>query len=162
MKCGVCGEIHYEFLAVDHMNNNGYTHKKYGILRKYSNNICKYLIKNDFPEGYQILCHNCNTIKRSECKPSKNTADVRYRRKYRKLMLEKYSRGRVKCKCCGITDDRCLTFHHVNNDGASERKKMGSSNIASYLSHNNIPLTEIDVLCQNCNCSLGFYGYLPI
>ena len=23
----------------------------------------KWLIKNNFPEGYQILCYNCNTVK---------------------------------------------------------------------------------------------------
>lgn len=161
IKCNRCEEAHYEFLAVDHINNNGYEHRKSGALKKYGNNICKFLIKNNFPEGYQILCHNCNQIKRTECHPPKNTACTRHHGKYRKSMLEKYSNGNVKCKYCGTTDDRCLTFHHVDNDGSKERKKIGNKSIVSYLYHNDIPLNKIEVLCQNCNQSLGWYGYLP-
>ena len=38
--------------------------------------LVNWLVRNDFPEGFQILCHNCNTAKRTpknnyEC-PMKN------------------------------------------------------------------------------------------
>jgi len=162
MNCNECGELHYEFLAVDHMDNNGYAHRSSGELKKYSNNIINYLIGNNFPEGYQILCHNCNQIKRMELMPPiKDTAYTRHRRKYRKLMLNKYSGSDIKCKYCGIKDERCLTFHHVNGGGTKEKRENKYNDTAIYLYHNNTPLEEIEILCQNCNKSLGHYGYLP-
>ena len=48
----------------------GYSSKLDGM------DLVNWLIRNDFPEGFQILCHNCNTAKRTlknnyEC-PMKN------------------------------------------------------------------------------------------
>lgn len=161
MKCKECGTSYYEFLAVDHINNNGYEHRSSGELRKYSNDIVKYLIKNNFPEGYQILCHNCNQIKRINLIYQKDTAYTRHRRKIRKLMLNKYSNNDVRCKYCKETDERCLTFHHVNGGGTKDRREKGYSSLPSYLYKHNVPIEEIEILCQNCNKSLGHYGYLP-
>ena len=54
--CACCGESHYEFLAIDHIDGRGYEHrKKVGPQR-----IAAWLIKNGFPEGFRTLCHNCN------------------------------------------------------------------------------------------------------
>jgi hypothetical protein len=59
-SCACCGEKTYEFLAIDHMNNDGAQHRK-----KIGTHIHLYrwLINNNLPEGYQILCHNCNFSK---------------------------------------------------------------------------------------------------
>jgi len=55
-KCACCGEIRYEFLAIDHINGGGNQERK-----NYSRNgFVSFLIKNNFPEGYRVLCHNCN------------------------------------------------------------------------------------------------------
>ena len=56
-KCACCGESRYEFLAIDHINGDGNEHRK-----KIGNGSCivGWLIKNNFPEGFRILCHNCN------------------------------------------------------------------------------------------------------
>lgn len=163
MVCKNCGNHYYEFLAVDHMNNDGYAHRSSGELKKYSNNICTYLVANNFPDGYQILCHNCNQLKRYDGSPNvKDTAYTRHRVKRKKMMLEKYStNGVIKCKYCDADDVRCLTFHHVNGGGTKERRDLKYSSIEAYLYKNNIPLDQIEVLCQNCNKSLGHYGYLP-
>jgi hypothetical protein len=63
MRCANCGLPLYEVLQVDHVNNDGYGHRKRiggGGCVLYS-----WLIKNDFPDelDYQILCANCNYFK---------------------------------------------------------------------------------------------------
>jgi hypothetical protein len=56
-KCACCGETHYEFLAIDHINGGGSKQKR----EVYGSHLYEWLIKNNFPEGYRVLCHNCNT-----------------------------------------------------------------------------------------------------
>lgn len=60
MNCKCCGEKEYKFLAIDHSNNNGYEHRK----TLNTPNIALWIIKNGYPKGFQILCHNCNMGKR--------------------------------------------------------------------------------------------------
>ncbi len=58
-KCACCGESRYEFLSVDHINNDGAKHRK-------SVKSCIYwdIEKQGYPkEKFQILCHNCNFSK---------------------------------------------------------------------------------------------------
>jgi 5-methylcytosine-specific restriction endonuclease McrA len=76
-------------------------------------------------------------------------------------MLNKYSHNDIKCKYCGIRDEKCLTFHHVHGGGMKEQRDIGYRSLVEYLYHNDIPLTDIEVVCQNCNKSMGHYGYLP-
>ena len=54
-KCVCCGEDIEEFLTIDHINGGGEKHRK-RIGRK----INRWLVKNNFPEGFQTLCFNCN------------------------------------------------------------------------------------------------------
>ena len=58
MKCTCCGESQIEFLAIDHINNDG--HKKRKVMKT---NIYDWIIKNRYPKDLQILCHNCNLAK---------------------------------------------------------------------------------------------------
>lgn len=58
-KCICCGETQKEFLAVDHISGNGAKHRK----EIGSSNIYWWIKKNNFPPGFQILCHNCNLAK---------------------------------------------------------------------------------------------------
>jgi len=60
-KCNCCGELQIEFLTIDHINNDGNKHRKQ-IRGKYAN-IYSYLIKNNFPKTFQVLCWNCNLAK---------------------------------------------------------------------------------------------------
>jgi hypothetical protein len=57
-KCDCCGEEHIQFLAIDHIDGNGNAHRK--ELRTKHLTIYEYLIKNNYPEGFRVLCHNCN------------------------------------------------------------------------------------------------------
>ena len=55
-KCVCCGEFRYEFLSFDHINGGGRKHSKSinGMA------IGIWLRKNNYPDGFRILCHNCN------------------------------------------------------------------------------------------------------
>lgn len=55
--CTCCGETRWQFLCIDHVNNDGHQHRK-TIGR--GANIYLWLIKNSFPLGFQVLCMNCN------------------------------------------------------------------------------------------------------
>jgi hypothetical protein len=68
--CNCCGEtFHVDFLAIDHIAGKkqmdsepelvrmGYKSKLDGL------DLVNWIIRNDFPEGFQILCHNCNHAK---------------------------------------------------------------------------------------------------
>jgi hypothetical protein len=59
LSCACCKENQYEFLSLDHINGGGSKHRK-SLGTKY---ILSYLVKAGFPEGYQVLCHNCNLAK---------------------------------------------------------------------------------------------------
>lgn len=54
-KCECCGEDNPKFLTIDHINGGGTKHRK-----KIGNKINRWLVKNNFPKGFQVLCFNCN------------------------------------------------------------------------------------------------------
>jgi hypothetical protein len=56
--CACCGERHIEFLCVDHVNGGGNRHRKEigGGSRTFL-----WLIRQGFPAGFRVLCHNCNS-----------------------------------------------------------------------------------------------------
>lgn len=57
-KCACCGESTYEFLAFDHIKGGGSKiRRETGI---YGSKFTLWLRKNNYPEGFRILCHNCN------------------------------------------------------------------------------------------------------
>jgi hypothetical protein len=58
-NCRCCDESESTFLQIDHINNDGYKHRK-----EIGPDLIKWLVKNDFPEGFQVLCANCNWSKR--------------------------------------------------------------------------------------------------
>lgn len=56
-KCACCGEEQKLFLAIDHVNNDGAEHrKKVGK----SDAFYRWLVENNYPSEFQILCCNCN------------------------------------------------------------------------------------------------------
>jgi hypothetical protein len=57
-KCMCCGETEEAFLSIDHINGGGNEHRK-----KVHRHIGLWLKKNNYPDGFQILCHNCNQAK---------------------------------------------------------------------------------------------------
>lgn len=64
-KCACCKESQDEFLTIDHIYNDGKQHRKL----VHASKLYPWLVKNSFPEGFQILCWNCNLAKQlhGEC-----------------------------------------------------------------------------------------------
>ncbi len=64
-KCFCCGETRWEFLSIDHVKGNGNKHRReeLGSFNKAGFVMYRWLIKNKYPDGFQILCMNCNTAK---------------------------------------------------------------------------------------------------
>ena len=59
IKCKCCGEKHTEFFSLDHIYNNGAHHRK-----QVSGSMYKWIIDNNFPPIFQLLCMNCNWSRR--------------------------------------------------------------------------------------------------
>jgi len=69
-----------------------------------------------------------------------------------------------KCACCNEDTMEFLTIDHINNDGAEDRKKNGNKSggkLYRWLIKNNFPKGDYQILCFNCNCAKGFFGYCP-
>lgn len=56
-KCTCCGESRIEFLCMDHIHGDGNKHRKE---TPEANRLAYWLKRNGFPEGFRVLCHNCN------------------------------------------------------------------------------------------------------
>lgn len=57
--CVCCGEKNWEFLAIDHVNNDGAEDRR---ITKPSEYYKRFLTGIRLP-GFQVLCHNCNSAK---------------------------------------------------------------------------------------------------
>lgn len=59
-KCDCCGEHTYEFLSIDHMEGGGNKHRKSFRKGKWEPTIYQFLSENNYPDGFRVLCYNCN------------------------------------------------------------------------------------------------------
>ena len=61
LECECCGTTHYEFLVIDHIKGGGCEHRREifgdtkGGFRFY-----RWIVNNNYPVGFRVLCHNCN------------------------------------------------------------------------------------------------------
>lgn len=55
--CVCCGESNLAFLTIDHVNNDGADHRR----EIGKGGLHGWLRRNGYPEGYQVLCWNCNS-----------------------------------------------------------------------------------------------------
>lgn len=62
IKCACCPEKNLIFLTLDHIVP--IKRQSYGTNYHTSDRLFSRLIKENFPEGYQVLCYNCNCAKR--------------------------------------------------------------------------------------------------
>lgn len=82
-KCKCCGEKEFDFLTMDHINNDGNIHRK-ELKQKGITNMYHFIVKNNYPNYFQILCFNCNISKRinngkciHQLKKEKNNGKIR-------------------------------------------------------------------------------------
>ena len=60
LVCACCQESEINFLSLDHINGK----RELGHDRTYAGSkLYEWIIKNDFPNGFQVLCFNCNFAK---------------------------------------------------------------------------------------------------
>jgi hypothetical protein len=61
--CNCCGEEEIKFLSIDHIEGGGNKHRREIHGKSKGGNIGHWLRNNNYPEGFQVLCHNCNMAK---------------------------------------------------------------------------------------------------
>jgi hypothetical protein len=62
-QCLGCHTTDICFLQVDHIDGKGHSHR-IGVNRAVGKALWLWIIKNNFPQGFQILCSNCNYAKK--------------------------------------------------------------------------------------------------
>jgi len=65
-KCqcpGGCDESRFQFLTVDHVNNDGAEQRRKLGNKEFGSALYQRLIAQNFPDDYQLLCYNCNCAK---------------------------------------------------------------------------------------------------
>ena len=146
--CAVCGESRLPFLTMDHINNDGGGSGSSGSI------FYRWLKRNNFPPGFQVLCWNHNFLKQLKLNKLAHTVGGGYSRKScRKFKQEVMSYYGGRCQCCGESNVDLLTIDHVNNDGAKHRRTVGfpsGDRFYTWIRNNNFP-QGLQVLCCNCN-----------
>ena len=116
--------------------------------------VCKYCSKNEITVKF-----NGKSGKQcAECSKKRCTE----RRLFIKVsILLHYSNNHIKCSCDGCDEKRIefLTVDHISGGGHEHRKHIKIP-FYEWLWRNEFP-TGFRVLCFNCNCSIGSFGYCP-
>lgn len=158
VKCKNCTEDDIGILTIDHIDGNGADHRR-EIQGKNNggggSNFYRWLKKNNYPTGFQVLCFSCQFRKRAiELKPDNPThlqlVRARYARRIKLECLDAY--GGQECSC-GEKDIETLTLDHVNDDGAEHRRATGTrgNNFYHMLRKNGFPNdVPLQVKCLNC------------
>lgn len=139
--CNHCGLSDTRILHIDHINGDGAKDRTVSSTGSLADILNRGLI-----EKYQLLCSNCNWIKRftnNELGVIVNTAS--YWGRLRTRVLKAFG---DHCAKCGNTDARCLQLDHINGGGCKELKRIGSE--AIYRKALKEP-SNYQVLCTNCN-----------
>lgn len=144
-KCCHCEEISVFCLQIDHINGGGTKHfKSRGTIGLLSD----VLADSDRKSKYQLLCANCNWVKRwasKEIRMTKKETD------YKKLRREILMLLGNKCVRCGESDWRCLQIDHVNGGGQKEHKEIQTSGILYKIRNDPESRKDYQLLCANCN-----------
>lgn len=158
-KCNCCGESELEFLTIDHIDGCGARHRRSisNFTELSGEKFYRWLIKNNFPSGYQVLCFNCNFGKyvNGEC-PHHATIKIPITRRQKRnaesktKAMQAYGGG---CACCPETLLLLLNIDHIN--GRTDR--MRGAHLYRWLIKNNYP-KEFQILCFNCNVSKYLSG----
>lgn len=76
--------------------------------------------------------------------------------------LEFFARYGGKCACCGTTDYRWLTVHHIHKNGGIERAQQKSNWNNRHAMMLKEPFRDdLELLCYNCHLARDYYGCCP-
>jgi len=116
---------------------------------------------NRYPD---VICKKCrredNKIYRKNNLEIYRKAEIRKRRKIKAKVMKAYG---GKCECCGEDRFEFLTIDHIDGNGSKHKREVvggGGDKFYWWLQRNKFP-KGFRVLCFNCNCSRGSFGYCP-
>ena len=148
-SCAVCGITDPAFLTIDHVDGGGEKHRQQ--IGSVGFAFYEWLMKNDFPPGFQVLCWNHNWLKYIGSVTRSVGRMGRYKQRVKRLVLDHYG---GKCECCGEDSLDILTIDHINGGGKHHRREIGvktSIGFYRWLRENDFP-PGFRVLCFNHNC----------
>lgn len=168
--CAHCGDGIYEFLCLDHVNGDGGERRR--ALGKATEAYYRWVIRNGFPDGYRILCHNCNSAlgvhgtapprDYGRFSVPSHKRDNRGRQMHRVTCLFRYGNGDPRCSCCRLANYEYLTIDHIEGGGRKHKRELGIHGHGFYvwLIRNGLP-DGYRILCFNCNYAHGAFGSCP-
>lgn len=111
------------------------------------------------PDGLFSYCKACSAARARTARnrPGRKAAARERHRRERLAVLSHYG-GR--CACCGEAEPDFLAIDHPAGDGTAHRKSIRNAPIYRWLVKEGLP-DGYRVLCHNCNCARGYYGYCP-
>jgi len=138
--------------------------------------IYRELHREEINEKRRVLYRDPSSVDRIRQRDRDRYAEDRYkrvktsRRSNLKVKIETIDAYGGECAICGEFHIECLTIDHSFGDGGKFRKAMllktnracGGSSLYRFLRNQGFPKDlGLRVLCFNCNCSIGAYGYSP-
>ena len=130
-------------------------------------------IISHFPRTQQavpdfLVCDKCGTSKPIKAfgwtKKHRSAACVSCQRKHANIVL----RNKVlaaygnRCACCGESNTEFLTIDHIGNWGHQDKgARSRRSQVLYQLVREGFPKEKHRILCYNCNCAIGLYGFCP-
>jgi hypothetical protein len=160
--CADCDEREPHFLTIEHTHGGGSIHLRSMRERGIGGGLYWWLRHNRYPDGFEVLCMNCNIARHRKMLQStidsQSQDDGRSRRREvarnyaRRLRVAAVEAYGGRCECCAETRPHLLTLDHVNGRGNEHRRqlKFGPPGLALWLRRQGYP-TGFQVLCYNCN-----------
>lgn len=150
-SCKVCGVDILASLALDHTGDDGTEfRRKTGIV---GHELYWYLMRRGFPDGFQVLCSNCNHLKRLR-RRGDYYAGAGFQLDYKREAIAHYTGGAMACQdpynlhARPLQDIGLLTLDHMRGGGRTERQTRGNS-LYWWLIRENYP-GGYRILCMNC------------
>lgn len=105
---------------------------------------------------------DCNEAEKCKRKLKLLKNAIRNRHYRWNLRLEVIKAYGSKCQCCGETNYEFLTIDHVDKITSLNDRKLGRGHkLYMHLKRKGWPKEGYRLLCYNCNCSIGNFGYCP-
>lgn len=114
----------------------------------------------------QGLCISCGRkndtggVNCQSCADKANSLAKKFNQQVKQQVVVAYG---GKCACCQEKQLEFLTIDHIDGNGRQHRREIGVSGGSAFyrwLKKNNYP-DGFRVLCYNCNCAIGHWGYCP-
>lgn len=147
MCCRNCRYNNIKALEIDHINNDGAKHRK----EIKGGHLYSWLINNNFPDGFQVLCATCNALKRIESNKNKKIIKgYRYNKKF--IIIAHYTYGEMCCVKCNFNNIKGLQVDHINGNGNKHIKNLlkNGKDFYTWIIENDFP-DDLQILCRNCN-----------